>query len=197
MNEYLTVYLECLGYIIILALPNLSILIISKKHIDLESIEQFTYKNELFLFCIVAIIEEIIFRDFLQRQFLILYDFQVAYIINSVLFGLTHLTNFYNTKTSPQIIIQYVVYTTCLGYIFNLPNNIYISIALHLTLNSSIVIFGIINCFIIEKFKEKNKHDIFKNRYLITKARTIENSLCLSKYFSTEHERTKWISVIF
>jgi len=141
-----------------------------------------TFRTSLCLSCLGAIIEEIIFRDFLHRYMLLYFNTINTNIFNSLLFSLAHLSNIIFIRGNAKCIFSQSIFSFTEGYIFNLTGNIFVSIALHLTWN----MFSVLSIFLISYYFSKKNNSISK--ICIARPKTLEEKL---KIFYTPYKNKK------
>ncbi|RKQ37689.1 CPBP family intramembrane glutamic endopeptidase [Oceanobacillus halophilus] len=102
--------------------------IFPEKHYDDGGINKRIFKNQSigFIFVLsslVAISEELLFRGVLQSVF--------GYLIASILFAVVHFRYF----TKPVLLLSIFSISFLIGYLFEVTNNLYVTIAFHFTVD--------------------------------------------------------------
>lgn len=122
------------------------------KHIDFEMLErQFVWKNILLICVVGPIAEEIFFRHGLLTAFNY-YDLPYSGYISSVLFGISHMSNYKGTKIPYYYILFHIMFASLMGYMLYQISDLNTQFMYHILFNISQMIV-----LYLRYSKEKNK----------------------------------------
>jgi len=139
LNDFINCYFTYLPYIMTFGIIHSTFMIFIKRK-GHES-DRFVSISDFYSSLVGPIIEEILFRDFLRRYMLLFFNITNTNILNSLLFSLLHITNSMSDKQiNYKCLFNQLIFTFTSGYIFNLTGNIFVSMALHMTWNTSSIL---------------------------------------------------------